>query len=191
MTVTLPYAVQHDVASTVAKGWIGRGVKSYAYEDMYQDAVEVMHQVMHRSVCRYNPAKGTLAGYLHRACVRQLQDRITRAIQPVGTRSNGEVKALREVQRVGLTPALQEARLRSAEDCDTVVLRSQIRRRLIAVAETVPEGQTALAILTGATSVGELSQGDATRAQRLYYCVRRMKKAIREDLALAEMHGDT
>jgi hypothetical protein len=183
----LPYTVQHTVASHVAHAWVKRGVKSYAYEDMYQDAVEVMHL----AVRRYRPEKGKLEAYLHRACVLKLCGRITRAAQPVSSRSNDDIPELRKVQRVPLTPTfVHESRRAAAVDCDTAVLRAQIRRRLVAVAETVPEGETALAIMLGTTSVGELTD-DPARAQRLYYCVRRMKKAIREDHALAEMHKDS
>jgi hypothetical protein len=40
------------------------------------------------------------------------------------------------------------------------------------------------------TSVKEQADGDDHRAQRLYYCVRRMKKALREDTTLALMAGE-
>jgi DNA-directed RNA polymerase specialized sigma24 family protein len=175
--------LQHEVADTVARAWIARGVETYPYEDLYQDAVEVCH----RAAPRHRPGKGTLGAYLYGACVRALSDRITRAVQAVGTRSSDEVKHLRKLRTVRVVDGHLG---QDPTDYDAIVYRTQVRQRLLSLSEGVPEGKLALAILLDMTSVSEEAGDDKGRAQRLYYCVRRMKKALREDDTLARMAKD-
>jgi len=182
MTPALTPEIQHKVADVVARAWLARGV-TYDYADIYQDAVEIMH----RAQRNYSPSKGTFAGYLYGACWRKCGDRLTRAMMPAGTRSNDEVPKLRNLRKVRLTSAhVGDDPL----DYDDLVYRTQIRERLKVLADRVPEGQLALAICLDLTTVAEQAEGDSDRTKRLYYCVKRMKKAIREDRVLACMASE-
>ena len=179
MMTELTLKVQHEVADTVARAWLARGV-TYPYDDLYQDAIEICH----KAAPKHKPERGSLNGYLYGACVRALSARITLAMQPAGTRSKGEVKHLRKLRTVRVIDGHLG---NDPTDYDAIVYRTQVRERIVALSEHVPEGKLALAILLDMTSVSEQADGDKDRARRLYYCVRRMKKALREDTTLAAM----
>lgn len=175
----LTWETQHEIADAVARAWLARGVP-YPYDDLYQDAIEICHE----AASTYRPGKATLNAYLYSACARGLSKRVTRALQPVGTRSNGEVKNLRTLRTVEVCDAHVGE---DPTELDTVVYRAQVRSRLVAISEDVPEGKLALAILMGLTTVADQAGTDRTRTQRLYYCVRRMKQALQADSTLARM----
>ena len=163
------------VARSVTRAYVRRGCQ-YDPADMYQDAAETAH----KAARNFDPARGVpLAGYLYHACWRTLSDRITKGLQPASTRRKEEIKHLRNLKRVQVP-----ADTADDFDYDEALHRTQIRERLLAVAERVPEGHTVLAVMLDYTTIEQLANGDSARAQRLYYCVRRMKKAIREDAQL-------
>lgn len=182
--MSVPVEVIDEVATQVVQAYVKRGCRTDP-EDIYQDAAEVAQL----AAPGFDPTFGntSLQKYLYHACWRKLRDRITRMAQPAGTRSNDEVKHLRNLQRVVLRGVHIGP---DPVDYDEVVYRTQVRERMVALADTVPEGRTALAIVLDLTSVAEVANGDPARTKRLYYCVRRMKKALREDDTLARMAQD-
>lgn len=151
-----------------------RGIVSYPYEDLYQDAVEVMHT----AVRNFDPARGELEGFLHSCCVRKLTDRITRAIQPASTRSNDEVVNLRNLKSAQVDPNTA-----STLDYDHIVWLTQMRERLLAIAG---DDVKALAIALGHADVRDVAAG-ADDARVLHQRVRRVKRRILNDRKIYSM----
>jgi len=173
-TSSLSPAVTHHVAHGVASAWKRRGVVSYPYEDLYQDAVEVMH----KAIRRYNPERGSLEAFLHSCCVRQLSDRITRAIQPASARSNNDVVNLRNLKTVQVNSTQPDD-----TDYDHIVWLTQLRERLI---ELVGDDMQALGVALGHLNVRDIATGP-DNARVLHQRVRRVKRRILNDKKIYQM----
>jgi len=167
----------HAVAQLVTRKFVQRGCP-HDPRDMYQDAVVTMRVAL-RS---YDPSRGTaLAGYLYHAGWRGVCDKATKALQPASTRSKSEIKHLRNLKTVEVRDE------QDPTDYDALVYRTQVRERMIAVAESTPDGKLALKIMFDLTSVVAEANGDQERAAWLYRCVRTLKRAMVKDEKLRAM----
>lgn len=174
----LDQTVEH-VAGVVARLWRSKNLR-HPYEDLYNEAVCVMH----KALPGYDEDKGTLDGFLYSVCYRRLFDYVTRACSPVGTRSKTEIVNLKNLVGVEFRDHHGGA---DTTNLEHAVMLTQARERMLALSEQMPEGKLALTIVLGYTSVDEQAGGDRDRRNRLYYCVKRMRKALREDQQLADL----
>lgn len=176
----VPVEVQRRVANQVARKWRARGVRSYSYADLYQDAcVEI-----HAAARKYDPnVEGSLEGFLYVHCMRRLQRVVTRQMAPVSARSNADVFALGHTRAVSC-----EALEKHVDSYDTVeeVYRMQVRERMRSIAAELPEGELALQIALGLCDTRDVTQ-DTARRKVLYKSVRTLKKHMLEDLTLYRM----
>jgi len=176
----LTFEVQHRVATQVAAAWRRRGIRSYSFDDMYQDAIVAMHM----AVDGYDPSKGSLEGFLYSCAVKRLSGTITRALSPVSTRSNDEVRMLRETRA---TPELDASVPHEPEAAfEHVINMRAIRARMNAIAAREPEGEAALAVALGLCDVRDIAK-DGEHARLLYRVVRKVKNRLLGDQRLYKM----
>lgn len=177
---TLTLDLQHRIADRVACAWRRRGIKSYPYEDLFQDAVVVMHAAAHN----YNPQKGSLEAYLTRTCIYKVGDRMTRAIQPASAKSNDDVINLRNLRQVKLPKnsglvRTEDGRRWATElpDYDHLIWLTQVRERMLQV---VDGDSLALSIALGQRDVKDIAN-DKEEARLLHQRVRKVKRRLQND----------
>lgn len=176
---TVTIALFHRVAHSVARAWLYRiPVTTYGYDDIYQDAIEVMCQW----VSKHDPEKGPLEQYLRAVASRHTGQRLTRGRQVVGTRSNSEVVNLRHLKSVEL-PNDDDGSWASDIDYDHIVWLTKVRERMIALADN---DRHALSIALGLTTAAELTS-DKEEARKLHQRVRLVKGRILKDKLLYRM----
>lgn len=181
------YETQHAVADRVAKAWRRKGIRSYSYEDIYQDAVVTIHQ----AAKNYDPEKGNIEPFLHRACVHRLCDSITKAVHLPSTRSKDEIQNLRETTTFEWKHD-ERSQGTSGEELDDFLWVKQVRERMEQLAAELPDGDIALRVTLGLTTVREAA-ADKEHAKKLHYTVRRLRGLMGKDYTLyriaREQHG--
>lgn len=141
------------------------------YEDIKQEACRI--------VCRaeqnYNPEVGIEFGaYAFIACSRELTQYLYRNSAPVSA-PNNKVKELAGLHRKRVNPWEHVAGPKHYEDD----LRARIRDRVMALAETIDNGEWAVAILLEGTP-----GGDEPSAELVKQSMRKLKKLCSEDYVL-------
>lgn len=171
--------LQQRIANRVACAWRRRGIKSYPYEDLYQDAIVIMHSAARN----YDPTKGSLEGYLTRCCVYKVGDRLTRAIQPASARSNDDVINLRNLKTVRIKPSPSSVSESNPKwdvqnpDYDHMVWLTQVRERMLQV---VDGDGLALSIALGQRDVKDIAE-TKDEARLLHQRVRKVKRRLQND----------
>ena len=171
----IPPETLDRVARRVASAWRRRGIRSYSYEDIYQDAVAFMYA----AVKNYDPEKATsgLEAYLTKCCVLRVGDRLTRVIHPVSARSNDEVRHLRNLKAVQL-PKNLEADQRWVEKpyYDELVALTRIRESMLAA---VGGDAVGLELAMGVQAVKDITR-DKAEARVLYQRAQTAKRRLRQ-----------
>lgn len=168
------------VARKVAGKWTRTGIRSYHYEEMYQDAFEIAAD----KVSGYSEEDGDLEGYLYTCARNKVLDRVRRAICTVGTKSNGY---LTHMGRTVTSIEVRDAHIGTDPiDYEHLVYVTQVRERMESLSIDDPR---ALDIALGTTTVAATTT-DKQEAQKLYQSVRKLKHRMSTDLQLYKMAKD-
>ena len=92
----MSHEIMDRVSAKLAGSCVKRGVRSYSYEDMYQDAYLACLQ----SVSKYKEDKGCLEGYLYTCASNKLKCSITRALSPVSSANNNNMEKLGAMKKL-------------------------------------------------------------------------------------------
>lgn len=156
-------------------------MRSYSYEDMYQDAAEIAL----RMAPKHDPSRGPLRSFLVMCAMQRVQMRMTRAAYPVGTRSNGDLGLLRYVVAVVVTDDHLGA---DPTDYDHAVYLAQVHGRLREIANAdETHGDDALRIVLGMTTP---AQSPEIPAAALYKAARKLRERLQSDRQLHTIARD-
>lgn len=167
--------VIETVAKRVAWWWLRRGVTGYAYDDLYQDALEICYKARER----YNPTHGKPEPYLTKCCKKKIGDRVVRASKPVSARSNNDVVKLRDIKSVQVSDSHEDH-----FDLEYIVWLTQVRERMLEVVGK--QDHIPLMIALGVFQVRDLAT-NKTEASKLQQAVRRVRRRLSRDPKLCEI----
>ncbi len=151
--MNLSYELQDKVARRVASAWVKRGVRSYSWEDIYQDSCQIMHESVHN----FDASKGEIEGFLFSCCVKKLTHIIAKNMSPVSCRSHDDVvPKLKGTYGGGLEnrPEIVDEEMDPLEAMYWKQLHACIRE----VQTHVENGEIAYLVITEQTEVKEARQ---------------------------------
>lgn len=181
------------IATTAAARYVNKGIRSYPFEDMYQDAaVQALH-----AQGLWKADKGVdLVRYCYIAAERELRHKITRAISPVSARGHDQTtrlgKTTRHVDfRYESDPGLKEAGYSGvpvpsydgATNLEACQIRAVVRRQCARVLGDDVDALRVLPALCGLCDPRDLVEDDFP-INRVRASLQRAKRKLANDLTL-------
>lgn len=186
---------QIDTIATAAAGrYVNKGVRSYSFEDMYQDAA---CQALY-AAARWDASKSTpLEKYCYIAAERELHHKITKAIAPVSSRGRHNTPALGKTckavslefsdDETGKTSQSREVLNKSHHDgqadLETCQIKAVVRIQCQRVLADDPNALRVLPALSGLCDPSDLVEDDFTIKQ-VRASMQRARRKLRNDLTL-------
>lgn len=184
-----------DIADQAARFWIKKGVRSYSYDDMVQDAIEVVC----KATKSWDPKRGSLRGYCFTAAKNEIYHRMTRSMAIASARGHDRTADLGATKTVwtGVNPdALGRAGSLDAphqypiagspEFLDQCAWRARVRIRVSQVVEGVEDadiGVLALMVQDGVTVAVSLGY----ERRRVLAAAARVRRKVSNDPTLYKM----
>lgn len=175
-----------DISHTVAARYVKRGVKSYPYDDMFQDAART---VLYAATKWRANGGCDLKAYCYIAAERDAPHKITRAIAPASARGRDHTRRLGQVSATSLDDVEHPTHdgVADEESRDTSRI---VRRRCAEVLAGDGEAIAVLRVLCGAASPRDLVTPDFT-IEKIRSALQRARRKLRKDSTLQEVANIT